>query len=93
MTKYVIGTIGGMDTPMNPEAKGYRSLTAYIKNIPIEEIQKERDEVLNATQEDVRNLADLIEAVLKDECFCVIGNENNIREESDMFMEIKSLLE
>ncbi len=93
MTKYIIGTIGGMDTPMNPEAKGYRSLTAYLKNISLEEIQQERDEILNATQEDIRELADMIEAVLSDECFCVIGNENNIREESDMFMEIKSLLE
>ncbi len=93
MTKYIIGTLGGIDTPMNPEAKGNRSLTAYLKKISEEEIQRERDEILSATEEDIRGLADMMEAVLADGNFCVIGNENNIRAEEDMFMEIKSLLE
>ncbi len=93
MTKYIIGTLGGIDTPMNPEAKGNRSLNAYLKNISEEEIQRERDEILGATEEDIRGLADMMEAVLSDGNFCVIGNENNIRSEEDMFMEIKSLLE
>lgn len=93
MTKYIIGTLGGIDTPMNPEAKGYRSLTAYLKDISEEEIQRERDEILSATEEDIRGLADMMEAVLSDENFCVIGNENTIRNEADMFMEIKSLIE
>ena len=93
MTKYIIGTLGGIDTPMNPEAKGNRSLTAYLKNISEEEIQRERDEILSATQEDIRGLADMMEAVLSDGNICVIGNENNIRKEEDMFMEIKGLLE
>ena len=93
MTKYIIGTLGGMDTPLNPEAVGARSLSAYLKNISFEEIQKERDEILNATDEDIRNLADLIEAVLEDQNICVIGNENHIQKESDMFMQIRSLYE
>ncbi len=93
MTKYIIGTLGGMDTPLYPEGKGHRSMTAYLKNLSIEEIQKERDEILNATQEDIRGLADLIEAVLKDGNFCVIGNENNIRKEGDMFKTIRNLNE
>lgn len=93
MTKYIIGTIGGIDTPMNPDAKGIRSMTAYLRNISIEMIQKERDEILTATQEDIRALADLVEAVLSDENICVIGNENNIRKEEAMFMNIKNLNE
>ena len=93
MTKYIIGTLGGLDTPLNPEAKGYRSMSAYIKNLKIEEIQKERDEILQASQEDIRALADMIEAVLSDDNFCVIGNENNIRKEEALFMNIKSLFE
>lgn len=93
MTKYIIGTLGAMDTPLNPEAKGSRSLSAYIKHLTEEQIQQERDEILNAAQEDIRNLADVVEAVLSDDNFCVIGNEHMIRKEEDMFMEIKSLLE
>ena len=93
MTKYIIGTLGSMDTPLYPEGKGHRSMTAYLKNLNIEELQRERDEILNATEDDIRALADLIEAVLKGQNFCVLGNETNIRKEEDMFLNIRSLNE
>ena len=63
MTKYIIGTFSALDTPMNPEAKGSRSLSAYLEGITYEQIQKERNEILNAQPEDIRRLADLVEAV------------------------------
>ena len=85
MTKYIIGTFGAMDTPMNPEAKGNRSLAAYIGEIPFESIQKERNQVLFATVEDIRGLADMMESVLEEENLCVIGNETMIHDAKDMF--------
>lgn len=91
MTKYVIGTFGSLDTPMNPEAKGSRSMSAYLQELPFEQIQRERDEILNATPEDIRNLADLIAAVLEDDSLCVIGNENAIRAESGLFDSVQTL--
>ncbi|MCM1282072.1 MAG: insulinase family protein [Muribaculaceae bacterium] len=92
MTKYIIGTFGALDTPLNPEAKGNRSMAAWLGELTYEDIQRERDEILSATPEDIRRLADLIAAVLEDACLCVIGNENAIREEADMFGEIRGLL-
>ncbi len=91
MTKYVIGTFGSLDTPMNPEAKGSRSMSAYLQELPFEQIQKERDEILHATPQDIRDLADLIASVLFDECLCVIGNENAIRAESGLFASVQTL--
>ena len=41
MTKYIIGTFGALDTPLNPEAKGSRSMAAYLEHLTYEEIQKE----------------------------------------------------
>ena len=38
MTKYIIGTFSALDTPMNPEAKGSRSLSAYLEGITYEQI-------------------------------------------------------
>lgn len=93
MTKYIIGTLGGMDTPLYPEGKGQRALSAYMRRLTLEELQKERDEILSATDEDIRNLADLIESVLSDANFCVIGNENKIQKEKDLFKTIRSLNE
>lgn len=93
MTKYIIGTLGNMDTPLYPEGKGQRAITAYLKKLTLEELQEERDEILSATDEDIRKLADLIEAVLSDGNLCVVGNENNIQKEKELFMNIRSLNE
>ena len=93
MTKYIIGTLGNMDTPLYPEGKGQRAITAYLKKLTIEELQAERDEILNATDENIRALADLVESVLSDGNLCVIGNENNIQKEKELFMNIRNLNE
>lgn len=92
MTKYIIGTFSALDTPMNPEAKGSRSLSAYLEGITYEQIQKERNEILNAQPEDIRRLADLVEAVLKKDSICVIGNENMIKESAGLFDNVEKLI-
>ena len=93
MTKYIIGTISDMDTPMNPSAKGARSMTAYLQVLDFADIQKERDQVIGATDEDIRGLKDLIASVLEEKNLCVIGNEDNLKSQSDMFMQLKNLYE
>lgn len=92
MTKYIIGTFSALDTPMNPEAKGSRSLSAYLEGITYEQIQKERNEILNAQPEDIRRLADFVEAVLKKDSICVIGNENMIKESAGLFENVEKLI-
>lgn len=92
MTKYIIGTFSALDMPMNPEAKGSRSLSAYLEGITYEQIQKERNEILNAQPEDIRRLADLVEAVLKKDSICVIGNENMIKESAGLFENVEKLI-
>lgn len=92
MTKYIIGTFSALDTPMNPEAKGSRSLSAYLEGITYDQIQKERNEILNAQPEDIRRLADLVEAVLKKDSICVIGNENMIKESAGLFENVEKLI-
>lgn len=92
MTKYIIGTFSALDTPMNPEAKGSRSLSAYLEGITYEQIQKERNEILNAQPEDIRRFADLVEAVLKKDSICVIGNENMIKESAGLFENVEKLI-
>lgn len=92
MTKYIIGTFSALDTPMNPEAKGSRSLSAYLEGFTYEQIQKERNEILNAQPEDIRRLADLVKAVLKKDSICVIGNENMIKESAGLFENVEKLI-
>ena len=91
MTKYIIGAISDLDIPMNPSAKGSRSSSAYLTNQTYEEIQKERDELLACTQDDIRALADYMDAIMKAEAVCVVGNGQAIEENKEMFGTIENL--
>ena len=55
-------------------------------------IQDERDQVLRVTQEDIRRLADIVRTILEEGSICAIGNAEKIRENRDLFGEIKNLL-
>lgn len=85
MTKYVIGTISGMDTPLTPRSAGIRSMTAYLTQTTLEDIQKVRDEALGACVEDIRALEPYIEAVLGKSAICVVGSEEKIHAAEELF--------
>lgn len=91
MTQAVIGTISDMDIPMNPSAKGLRAMSLYLTNQTEEDLQKERDQVLDATAQDIRALAGHIRAFLADECLCVVGNAEKIEEEKANFLTLEQL--
>lgn len=85
MNKYIIGTISNLDQPMTPAAKGDRSMNLYMNHVSEEMIRKERAEVLDAKQEDIRALAAVVKAMLSAEQICVIGAEDKIEENKEMF--------
>lgn len=92
MTKYIIGTISGKDVPRTPQTQGALGRMAYFRGLTVEMMQKERDQILNATVEDIHALAPLIEAVLSDDQLCVVGSESAIEKAEDVFMETKPLV-
>ncbi len=91
MTKYVIGTISGMDTPMNPSALGARSFSIYVSGQSLESLREEREQVLQVTKEDIRALAPLIREALAQDYLCVLGNEDKLEQEKEMFDELTML--
>ncbi len=92
MTKYIIGTISSMDTPRTPRIQGIVSMGAYLSGTAQEDIQKQRDEILNVTVEDIRKLADIVQAIMDCNNLCVIGSEKKIEQNKDIFLEIKTLI-
>jgi len=54
-------------------------------------MQKTRDEIINANAEDIRALAPLVKDTMDEGYLCVIGNEENIEEQKDIFMHVESL--
>lgn len=91
MTKYIIGAMSELDTPLTANGVGMRSRNMYISGISLEELQMYRNQVLDATAEDIRALASYIEAFLDDEFLCVVGNEQKIKAESEKFLKIGNL--
>lgn len=85
MTKYIIGTMSNIDQPMTPVSKGERSMNLYMNKVSAEMIREERNQILDATQDDIRSLHRVAEAVLKADQICVIGGEEKIEENKEIF--------
>ncbi|MCD8155797.1 MAG: insulinase family protein [Clostridiales bacterium] len=92
MTKYIIGTISGKDVPRTPQMEGSVSTAAWFSHVTEEMVQRERDQILKATEEDIRALAPLMDAILEDSQICVVGSETAIRRAEEVFGEIRPLI-
>lgn len=91
MVKFIIGTIGDMDTPMNPSAKGTRSFGAYICHTDYESLKAERAQVLDCDVNSIKALAPLVKYAMDENYFCVVGSNREINKEKELFDEIKPL--
>ncbi len=92
MTQYIIGAVSDLDMPMNPAAKGLNSLSSYMTGLTKEIMQRERDELLNAKPEDIRELAEYIRAFMADEFLCVVGNGEKIKDAEGLFLHTENLV-
>ncbi len=91
MTQYIIGAVSELDTPMNAAAKGLRSLEAYMTGVTDEMLQRERDQVLGADQESIRQLGEYIDAFMAEDSLCVVGNAQKLKEEETLFGQMENL--
>ena len=90
--QYIIGAISDLDTPKTPSAKGSYGLTAYLCNAKMENIQKNRDQLLGTTKQTIRDLAEYVKAFMSDECLCVIGSAEKIEESKELFDNVEQLI-
>ena len=91
MTKYVIGTLSRIDIPLTPSLRGDKAMNRYFTGTTQDAAQTRRDQLLQTTAADIRALAPLIRAVMKDNNVCVMGNEAKIRQEAQWFEQLVSL--
>ena len=80
LTQYLIGAISELDTPKTPQEKGTFSLGGYLTGLSEEKLQQERDEILSVNVETIRSLAKHIRAFMSDDCLCVLGREDKIKQ-------------
>ena len=91
MTKYVIGTMAADEIQLTPSMKGERAMVHYLSGNTRESRMKIRDEIINCQVEDIRRLAPLVDSVMKDPYICVMGSEDKIQKDKDLFDKVRSL--
>jgi Zn-dependent M16 (insulinase) family peptidase len=91
LRRLIIGTISNWDRPLNPNQKGYVAVRRYLKGDTLAMLQKERDEILGTTVEDLKGFAPLVEKVMAQNVLCVVGNEKKIADEKELFKTILPL--
>ena len=92
MTKYIIGTISNLESPLMPYYKGIKAVSMYIRNITKEDREKERVEVLNTKVEDIKGYAEVVRNTMSQDYLAVVGNEKEIKENKDIFKNLINVL-
>ena len=89
MRRFIIGSIARLDLPLTPSIQGDTAFRRYLQNITIDDLQKEREEVLSTTVRDIQLMKDLVHNVMATNCFCVYGNEKNLESNKNIFSSLK----
>lgn len=89
MTKYILGTINELDQPKTNMDKLNASIGKFYKGISDESLITQRLEILNTTDEDIRQCQDLLR-MIDCENICTVGNEQKISANKDQFDSIHS---
>ncbi len=91
MTNYIIGAINSLDRPLSREQKIKQAIVRHIAGITDGAVQKEREEVLSSTIEDMHGFAPLLASIKDSGYICVMGNGENINSSSELFEKIINL--
>ena len=92
MTRYIIGTIARLDQPRTPAGKGEAAVSYHLRHVSQQQRQAERTEILATRQEDIRDMAKLVEDILKHAVLCVYGSEKVLRENKQLFERLVRVL-
>lgn len=85
MTRYIIGTIAEMDSPLTSSQKGDQAVSMYFMQRTADEMQYDRDAVLSTKPDDIRGFADLVADVLSKRTICVYGGSDKLTTEQSLF--------
>jgi len=91
MTRYIIGTISNLDNPLTPSQKAERAVLYYFNGISKEDLQRDREEVLSTTVEDIAGFSGMTQDILDQKAYCVYGNADKIEKDKKLFEHLVKL--
>ena len=85
MTRYIIGTISGMDMPQSNLQRGDQAVNYFFTKRKAADIQRDRDAVIATKVEDIRGFAGMIKAITDQHNWCVYGNSDKLNASKELF--------
>ncbi len=85
MKRYIIGSIADLDRPLTFSQKGNKAFSYYFTKTKAEDLQKEREEIINTKREDINSFAKMIKDIIDQASYCVYGNAEKIEGNKDLF--------
>ena len=91
LNKYVIGAISELDMPKSAYTKFLLGLSCYISKLTKEDLQRERDELLDVEEKDIRNLSAYIKRAFQEKSLCAIGNKGELEKAKAAFESLEEI--
>lgn len=88
LESFKISLVKDFNPLLTPKHKGYTSMVMYITGSDEKELELYLGQLLNTKLEDLRELGKVIDEVLSQDGFVVVGNTNKIKENSKEFKNI-----
>ena len=85
LTKYIIGTISGLDTPLTNSMRLEQAGVYHLKQVDTAMRQQMRSEIIDLTNADLQKLAPLIRDTLSEKYLCVVGSSQSIEANKNIF--------
>ena len=79
LTKYIIGTISGLDTPLTNSMRLEQAGVYHLKQVDTAMRQQMRSEIIDLTNADLQKLAPLIRDTLSEKYFVCCGQQPKYR--------------
>lgn len=92
MTNYILALVNSQGATVDPFTAGSSADMSYISGQTMEDSVKLRDEIMNTKASDIAAYADLLDAIAKQNIYCVIGNATKLDENKNLFTNIVDLL-
>ena len=89
MTKYVIGAVSVLDSPLRPKTAAYLEDLRAFRGITSEDMQRFRSETIDATAAQIRAYAAPLADAFGRAVRCTVGAAEKIEEAKDLFDRIR----
>ena len=91
LKKSIIGAINVFDKPKSVQERANLSIARHLIKMDLDYLKIIRDQILNTSAQDLRNIATQIKNGLNEKMICTIGNREKIHENQKLFSEIVKL--